>query len=419
MRRQEVGARNCDHHMKNNTARLFCTLGVSLLIAGNACAVELKVFGEKLPAMDFHGFASQGFLWNTGNNDYLGGDSSDGTFDFREYGVNGSIAYGKWRVGAQVFAQKLGPYGDDQVKLDWGSVDYQAFQWAGLRAGRVKMPRGLYNETLDLDFTRPFVLLPQSVYDARLRDFQASFDGGMLYGNISLKKGGSLDYKLFVGAMNIATNSGASDYFNVDAPFPNLKIGMDLAYGGTLFWNTPLQGLRVGASFSRFENFVTTRYVTFRGMNSDKVADTYDRYLISLEYTTGNWVFAAEGGWDDTDYSVEYPNTPVTIFLYPTTYYYYVSAAWRVKPWLELGAYYSDYHFDQDSVGTPVVFYDLDQHDIALCARFDITDYLIFKLEGHYLNGAGQVFDVPSKPQPVMNRDNSWFMFATKLTFSF
>ena len=46
-----------------------------------------------------------------------------------------------------------------------------------MRAGRVKMPRGLYNEALDVDAVRPFVLLPQSVYDNRLRDFNASFEG--------------------------------------------------------------------------------------------------------------------------------------------------------------------------------------------------------------------------------------------------
>jgi hypothetical protein len=405
--------------MKRSSIQTCLQTTLAVLAVGRLEAVELKVLGTNLPTVDLHGFASQGFIWNSGHNDYLGGDSSQGTFDFREYGLNASMAYGKWRVGAQFFGEKLGPYGEDKMRLDWGTVDYQAAQWFGLRGGRVKMPRGLYNEALDLDSTRPFVLLPQSVYDARLRDFQASFDGGMAYGNINLHQGGSLDYKFFGGVIPMSTSSGASDYFNVDAPFPNLKIGMDDAFGGSLFWNTPLQGLRVGYSFSRFENFATVRYVPFRARDTVKTAPAYDRHLASVEYTTGNWVFAAEGGVDDTHYNVAFTDGTQYAWLYPNTYYYYVSAAWRAKRWLELGAYYSQYHFDQSGIGTPVNFPSLNQSDYALSARFDLTDYLLFKLEGHYLYGSGAVFDIPTQPQPVPGRDNSWFMLTAKITFSF
>jgi hypothetical protein len=61
----------------------------------------------------------------------------------------------------------------------------------------------------------------------------------------------------------------------------------------------------------------------------------------------------------------------------------------------------------------------LDQGDYALSARFDVNDHLLFKLEGHYMNGAGKIFDLPSKPQPVDTRDNSWMMLAAKMTVMF
>lgn len=392
------------------------TLGATL---ASSSAAEVNLLGPTLPPVDIHGFGSQGYIINSGHNDYLGGDSSSGTYDFREYGLNASVAKGKWRVGAQVFGQKLGPYGDDKMTLDWGSVDYQAEQWLGVRAGRVKMPRGLYNESLDLDFTRPFVLLPQSVYDARLRDFQASVDGGLVYGNVGLGKAGSFDYKAFGGTKSMSTHSGASDYFNLDAPFPNEKIGVDAAWGGSFFWNTPLQGLKAGYSFTQYDNLSTFRFVPFRNETTDKVAPEFDRHLFSLEYMVGNWVFAAEGGWDDSDYYVAHQTGAKYAFLYPSDYYFYVSASWRATSWLELGAYYSKYHWEQRGVGTPVIFPDLDQGDLAICSRFDITDHVAFKLEGHYLDGSGAVFDVPSHPQPPAGRDDSWFMFATKLTVSF
>lgn len=365
----------------------------------------------------FGGFASQGYLKSSAN-DYLG-DTHDGTFDFREYGLNGSWSKERWRVGAQVFGQRLGAYGEDQIKLDWAMVDFQATQAFGLRAGRVKLPHGLYNESLDLDAVRPFVLLPQSVYDNRLRDFISAFNGGMAYGNLSAASAGSVDYRVFYGKMPLSTRSGASDYFNTDAPFPNLQISLDHAFGGSLLWNTPAPGLRVGYSFSRFKNFRTLRYIPFRGVNTYKTAPDYDRHLVSIEYTRGDWVFAAEAGKDRNHYDNTYLDGTPYAHLYPTTYYYYVSSSWRAKRWLELGAYYSYYHWDQHGVGTPVVFPVLTQGDTALSARFDVNDHVLFKVEAHAMDGAGAIFDLPSRPQPVAARDNSWLMFAAKVTVLF
>jgi len=392
------------------------------MAVASASAIEapLTIFGTNAPPIDFHGFVGQGGIINSGNDNYLGGKSSEGTIDFREYGVNASIAYDKWRVGGQVYGQKLGEYGDDKIKLDWATVDYQAAQWFGVRAGRVKMPRGLYNETLDLDSTRAFVLLPQSVYDARLRDFQSSFDGGMIYGNIGLGEGGSLDYKAFGGHIPMSINSGASDYFNVDAPFPNLDIQMDDAFGGSLFWNTPVQGLRIGYSASDYQNLDTLRYITPLATDLYKNAPNYVRQLVSVEYTRGDWVFAAEGGYDDAKYDVGVPGGAPTVFLYQNNFYYYVSATWQANHWLQLGSYFSYTHWQQRGVNSIVPgFPNLNQADTALSARFNLTDYLIFKVEAHYMQGAGEVFSTQSDPQPLSSRTDSWAMFDAKLTFTF
>ena len=404
--------------MKHTTQKLILSLTATILAAGAARAVELPMLGTNLPPVDLHGFASQGYIYNTGNNNYLGGDSSRGTFDFRNYGINASTAFGKWRLGAQVFGQKLGPYGNDTIKLDWADADYQAAQWFGVRAGQVKMPRGLYNESIDLDSTRAFILLPQSVYDARLRDFQASFDGGMIYGNIDLKQAGSLDYKFFGGHIPMSTDSGAADYFNNNGTFPNLAISMDDAFGGSLFWNTPVQGLRAGYSFSDYQNFYTLRNVTHVGIMYKNAPDYY-RNLMSVEYTRGDWVFATEGGFEQNTYDVGTTGKAATTFLYPSIYYAYASATWRANHWLQLGTYYSRYHWQQRSVNSIVANPNADQGDAALSARFDLTDYLIFKVEAHYMDGAGALFSVPQAPQPIANRDKSWAMFDAQITVSF
>lgn len=386
------------------TSNRFLLIAAGLLLgsaSGRASDFSWKEF-------QWGGFASQGYLANGGNNDYLG-DTSEGTFDFREYAINGSWSRGKLRVGAQLFGQELGAYGNDKIKLDWAIVDYQAAQWFGVRAGRVKMPRGLYNEALDLDSIRPFVLLPQSVYDARLRDFNAAVNGAMIYGNVGLRKWGSLDYKVFGGDIPIDLKSGASDYLNTGFTAQNLSIGMGHTLGATLFWNTPISGLRVGYSYSRFEGLTTRR--TNNVLTWDKTADGYNRHLVSAEYTRGDWIFAAEAGREGDDFYVV--GLGPDLVRPALIEYAYVSAARRINRWLELGTYFS---YSQDRQSTNAL---LRQGDYALSAKFDITERLVFKVEGHHMAGAGKIFDTAAKPQPLARRDDSWNMIAVKATFSF
>jgi hypothetical protein len=35
------------------------------------------------------------------------------------------------------------------------------------------------------------------------------------------------------------------------------------------------------------------------------------------------------------------------------------------------------------------------------------------------MDGAGKIFDIPTYPQPVALRDNSWMMLAAKVTYTF
>lgn len=393
------------------------------------CSATLASASVTWHDIQFGGFASQGYLKSSAN-DYLG-ETNDGTFDFREYAVNASWSKSKWRIGAQVFGQKLGTYGDDKIKLDWATLDYQATQWFGLRIGKVKMPRGLYNEALDLDSVRPFVLLPQSVYDNRLRDFNASFNGAMIYGNIGLKSAGSLDYRIFYGEIPISADSGASDYFNNDAPAQNLDIEMDSVRGGSLFWNTPLSGLRIGYSYSQFKDMASNRFLLVMvapppapllPVTYLKSTPTYDRHLISVEYITGDWTFAAEAGREKALYGLTAFGSRVMDFNYEGNYYYF-AASRRINSWLELGTYYSHTH-DTEPVtnnisGVPVVIPDLTQGDFALSARFDINDHVLFKLEGHYMDGSGKIFDTIDHRQPISSRENSWTLLTAKITLSF
>lgn len=114
-----------------------------------------------------HGFASQSFISSGGNNFF--GDSTHGSFNFYEAGVNGTVSpLPDLLFSAQVVLRDAGNSDNEGLRLDYAFADYQFLSQAdtslGLRAGRVKNQFGFYNDTRDVVFTRPGILLPQSIY---------------------------------------------------------------------------------------------------------------------------------------------------------------------------------------------------------------------------------------------------------------
>src|SRR6267142_5985687 len=97
-------------------------------------------------ALEFHAFVSEGYLKSSDNN-YLA-DSKRGSFEFWEAGINATKQLtDRLRMGIQLFSRDLGPLGDYKAKVDWAYLDYNWKDWLGVRAGRIKLPFGLYNDT--------------------------------------------------------------------------------------------------------------------------------------------------------------------------------------------------------------------------------------------------------------------------------
>jgi hypothetical protein len=363
------------------------------------------------------GFFSQGWLYSSDNN-YPTADKG-GTWDFREMAFNVSTTVGSHlRVGGQVFAQRLGALGEDKVILDWAVADYNFNPAFGLRAGRVKYPKGLYGEALDLDVVRPFIFLPGAVYSPILRDFSASFNGGMVYGSVNAGKS-SFDYKVFGGKIPMSPSQGVSEFYNnagLYAAPGTTGLSMDSVAGGQLTWNTPVSGLKFVYSYSQFTNLATDGpFVAYPPINLHSNIARFTWNTASAEYTWKNWVFASE--WQRTNGSLSYSALPFV----PTTNGpvgwdgWYVSAARRLNDKFEVGAYYGDVQTRIDYTGKPSDY----QHDCALSLRYDYSEHLLFKIEGHYIDGTYQTFDTVRIPNPAATRENNTTVIAVKTTLSF
>lgn len=364
------------------------------------------------------GFFSQGYLYSS-NNNYPTADQG-GTWDFREMAFNASSTFGSHlRVGAQVFAQRLGALGDDKVKLDWAVADYNFSSLLGVRVGRVKYPKGLYGEALDLDVVRPFVFLPGAVYSPILRDFSASFDGGMLYGSVNVG-GGSVDYKFFVGDIPMQREQGVAEFYNNASLYTAAgvaKLQMDRVQGGQVMWNTPISGLKAGVSYSAFTNLSTDGpFVAAPTLNAHSNLERFYWSTVSAEYTRNNWTFATEWQRTGGPFMVKTPVAPAS-FSQVGWDGWYVSAARRFLNRFEVGSYFGNLKNRYASGTTPKA--QRRQNDYALSLRADLSDHVVFKLEGHRIDGTYQTFNTPRIPNPAATRQNATTLFTAKTTFSF
>jgi hypothetical protein len=368
------------------------------------------------PFVEIHGFVSQGVIKISGNN-YLVKDSEDGSLEFSEAGINFTKMLGdNLRVGIQLFARDLGAIGDYKPQLDWYYLDYRFTDWFGLRAGRLKLPLGLYNETSDIDSARIPVFLPQSLYPTQSRDYFLAQTGGELYGFVPLGGAGALDYRAYAGTIFIDLPSySAAGTTSVSIPY---------LYGARLMWNTPLQGFRLGGSAQRLRlnlDYAPNRDVLatypmplpadFKGVVELGVPVTIA--IASLEVAVDDFLFAAEylREWVSIESSLPsvYPESE------QTTEGYYAMASYHVTPWFAPGVYYSvRYPNVDDRHGR-----DAYQRDLALSVRYDLTQHWLLKLEGHYMVGTAGLDPALNDNQPRSELTRDWGAFFAKTTAYF
>lgn len=382
---------------------------VSLLGAPLAFAADPAPAAENM-SVEMHGFVSQGAIKTTGNN-YLLSTSKRGSVEFAEIGANFSAQLtDRLRVGMQLFASKLGSNGNFNVKADWFNLDYRWRDWLGLRAGRVKLPFGLYNDTSDIDAARVPVLLPQSVYPLADRDFLLAQTGLELYGFLNLGAPGALEYRLYGGTIYVPLSG--------QAPGPVQVTAFNATYlaGGRLFWDTPVDGLRVGASLQAMSFDIAAHYaMTPMTPEADVTAKVPAVLWVgSIEYAAHDWLAAAE--YSRWRVKITDSNSMLAPNRTTVSERAYAMVAYRLRRWFQPGLYYSRVVPNVDiSTGAGA-----SQHDLAGTLRFDINSYWLVKLEGHFMHGTGDVD--PALNGGMVSRDSlpeNWGAFLLKTTAYF
>jgi hypothetical protein len=369
-------------------------------------AVALSFCGRRSAEADelqVHAFVSQGFLKSSANN-FLA-DTERGSFEFFEAGLNLSRSVtDKLRMGLQLFTRDLGPLGNYAARVDWAYLDYRWRDWLGFRAGRIKLPFGLYNDTSDIDAAHPTALLPQAVYPAQNRDFLLAQTGAELYGYRRLGRPGALDYRFYAGTIFLdvpPTPPGS--------PIGILKLAIPYVVGGRLMWELPVEGMKLGASVQHLS--LETELLDGRDPTMPKVVTADAGVLLaqaSFEWTVDDFVFAAEyARW----YSRVESNDPMSDGVKNTQVRGYAQASYRLSRWVQPSAYYGVY-YPQAGMTTGK---ESKQHDAATTLRLDLNPNWLLKLEAHAMRGTAAL-------TPELNPGDtarSWLLFVVKTTVFF
>jgi hypothetical protein len=371
--------------------------------------------------IQIHGFVSEGGFKSTAN-EFIG-SSSRGSLKFFEGAINFSAELThQLRVGLQFVSRSVGVLSEEVPRLDWAVADYRMWSWLGLRAGFIKMPLGLYNESIGVDAARTSILLPQSIYPLRNRDALISHMGFAVHGTIPLGAAGAVDYQGWMGTLSIPRSALELDGATLES--------VDTRYvaGGQAFWRIA-DGLRVGATYLRtyidFNLQLDADLVAALIMAGQAPAD-YQGALQISQKPTGAWVVSAEYLVDSWSFAAEYSRwfkrQEASLAIIPPVdedaERFYVMGSYRIGTYVEVGTYFSVSHANADDRrGKGAQFaerYIAFQRDLAATIRIDINEYWLWKLEGHFMDGASEL-QAALNPEP--KRYWGLFLFRTTVTF--
>jgi hypothetical protein len=380
--------------------------------AAPALAADLDASGS-LSGVDVHGFVSQGYIKSTGN-DYLAQTKNAGSFDFTEAGINFTTQLTeRFRLGLQLFAYDLGQLGQYHVSADWYYLDYHFRDALGIRAGRLKMPLGLYNDIADIDAARVPILLPTGLYPSTNREFLLAQTGVEVYGYLRLGAAGALDYRVFGGSLQIDPVDLPSQAGSLT---PISSYGVPYVGGGRLAWETPLDGLKVevtAAALRAEASAVLLLLWPGAGSPAPTLNEKEDLYLAvgSIEYAAHDLLLQAEYTQQRSDLTSD--NQAVALSRVTVSEAGYGLAAYRISRWLQPGAYYSLAYANRN-LGAGQDDRNV-QHDLAATLRFDINNFWLVKVEGHFMHGTGLINSGDTSTDVLTSPEN-WGLFLVKTT---
>jgi len=328
---------------------------VLLVLLGSMATVP--AFTEEPPVegaqrLSVHGFLNQAFAASDGYQ--VLGIPDEGTWDYRTAALQLRAAItSKDNFVIQVSQQRLGESPamatQNEIELDWVFYEHQFSQDLSVRAGKVRLPYGIYNEVRFVGPVLPFFRAPDVFYGEGSYTFD-SIDGAVVSTRFFTDHRFSLDADAYVGEWRLLQSDNAT--------IARAKKGL----GGQIWLNTPLRGLRLGLGGHRstWESVVGA---------PPGAKDTHHKWAASLDGDFGRLRVNAEVERDD--------------FSSGRFEAGYALAALRVKRELTLAALGSYSHLEIVPLG-----FDADLvRDYAVGLNYAFRPDVLVKVEHHWTRG--------------------------------
>ncbi len=389
---------------------------INLLLGG--WLVATPVMANDMAGPDYHiqGFAAQGLIGST-NNNFFGKSRDDVSTEFTEAGL-----HGMWRplaslsLSGQLLYRQAGATDEDGLRLDYAQADWQFVNTdatqLGIKLGKVKLPYGLYNETRDVPFTRPGILLPQSVYLDNSRDLLIAAPGVFLHGS-HVHDYGTIDYS--IGWIRPNFGSESVEYSFLGNTRPGKLKGQD-SLASRLRWDTPTDSTLMLTYVDTRIDYAPGRTDTLNAGNIH-----FRNLLATVQQRLGTVTLTAEYGeprGEFNDFGAALPNNV------RTAQGLYLQGEWRFAPaWEVMLRHELIYRDKTDKSGrrfqaaTGLPAHTMYMRDWVMGLRWDVTPSLMLRTEYHHLNGTG-LLPGPDNPN-FFSREQRWNMWLLQAAYRF
>lgn len=244
-----------------------------LMAAGVLAAQEAP---DWLARVSVHGYVNQAYA--VSDEHPIFGIPTSGTTDYRDLALQ--FRYDRNRRHALVVQfrhERLGdsPRRRDDVELDWAFYQHNAGDRVSLKAGRVPLPLGIFNEAGGAAATSPFFKPANELYDRHYTS--KTLEGALASVSIGDADGWSFDV------------DGYGGRWKLDEWDTNDRADARDAYGAQVWANSPLPGVRIGAGAYRCEVERSTggAPADYLMLHASVDADL-DRWRLAAEYLSGN-----------------------------------------------------------------------------------------------------------------------------------
>ena len=250
-------------------------MALTALLSGGTLLAQQPPSPDWISKISVHGYINQAYAKS--DEHPIHGIPTSGTTDYRDLALQ--FRYDPNRRNAVVLQLRhlsLGETtdGNDPVALDWAFYQHNFSDRLTVKAGRIPLPLGIFNEASGAAATSPFFRPTNEFYERRYTS--KTVDGALASFTIGDAAGWSFDVDGYAGR------------WALDQWYSDEQVDAEDAWGAQVWANTPLQGVRFGAGAYRCDvrpyDGETTDYLMLHA----SVDADLDRWRFATEFLSGN-----------------------------------------------------------------------------------------------------------------------------------